>query len=328
MKRQAVKQLRLAFSAGIAVGSVAVLLALDVLPTLGPDDDSSKSPSPVVVPAPSDPTLPVHAATRFGYPSKCNLKVREGYVLSYDRRLRNASWVAEYVTRDSLKKHDNVDRLKSSFKADPTTPESFRVLPAEYLNSGYDRGHLAPARDMSSSQDSINESFLMTNISPQVGKGFNRGYWSRFEGFIRHLASHYGGVYVITGPLFLPSRMANSDTYEVRYPILGSPTNGIAVPTHFFKVVLVEVKRKNDRVQYLSTGFVLPNQAIPDKTKLVDFIRPIEYIERVSGLLFFDQLRQATNTLQLCNDIECTLPVNDFKASVKANSSSAKTNKP
>lgn len=58
---------------------------------------------------------------------------------------------------------------------------------------------------MSHSQTAMDESFLMTNISPQVGAGFNRGYWSRLEGFVRHLAHQYDAVYVVTGPLFLPT---------------------------------------------------------------------------------------------------------------------------
>lgn len=57
---------------------------------------------------------------------------------------------------------------------------------------------------MTGSQQAMNESFLMTNISPQVGVGFNRGYWARVEGFVRHLAGQHDSVYVVTGPLFLP----------------------------------------------------------------------------------------------------------------------------
>ncbi|CAK4656637.1 unnamed protein product [Aphanomyces euteiches] len=302
---QATKQLRYVQSR--RVGSVGTLLALYE------EKSDVVKPHPFFLPQPdTTSSIPAHEATRFGYPSTNNIKVRDGYVLSYDRRLRNASWVAEYITRESLKKNEDADRLKSSFKADPTTPDIFRVSPSDFHNSGYDRGHLAPARDMSTSQDALNQSFLMTNVSPQVGKGFNRGYWSRLEGFVRHLASHYGGVYVITGPLFLPSRQPGSDTYQVTYPIFGSPTKPIAVPTHFFKVVLVEVTRQGQK-QYLSAGFVLPNQAIPDKTNLLEFLRPIDFIERVSGLLFFDHLRESTKFLPLCDDVACKLPMIEFK---------------
>ncbi|RQM23569.1 hypothetical protein B5M09_004086 [Aphanomyces astaci] len=243
--------------------------------------------------------------------------------------LRNAAWVAEYITPDSLKKADDVNRVKASFKADMSTPDLFRVSPADYLNSGYDRGHLAPARDMSSSQESVNASFLMTNISPQVGKGFNRGYWSRFEGFVRHLATHYGGVYVVTGPLFLPARTPQGNSYEVQYPVVGSPPTAIAVPTHFFKVVLVQ-KPSTHSNAYLAAGFVLPNQAIPDHTNLTTFVRPIEYIEGVSGLLFFDQLRYADTSRrvsigQLCNDLSCALPAAvEYKTAIASKNSSNK----
>ncbi|OQR85788.1 hypothetical protein ACHHYP_11363 [Achlya hypogyna] len=263
------------------------------------------------------PQTPVHEAIRFGAPSLQNVKVREGYVLSYDRRLRNASWVAEHITKESLEKNPDVDRLKSNFKGDPTTPAPFRVMPAEYQNSGYDRGHLAPARDMATSQDAVNESFLMTNISPQVGK-FNRGYWSRVEGFVRHLVNHYGAVHVVTGPLFLPKKKKNGDGYTVSYPIIGTPLNGIAVPTHFFKVVLVErPKNKGQPPQYLAAGFVLPNQAIGDKTSLASFVMPLDMIERYSGLIFFDQIDR-TALLPLCNHIQCELKAIDFQRHVKA----------
>ncbi|KAH9052478.1 hypothetical protein Ae201684P_001658 [Aphanomyces euteiches] len=267
---QATKQLRIVFSIGVGVGSVGTLLALY--------EEKSDVVKPQPLPQPdTTSSIPAHEATRFGYPSTNNIKVRDGYVLSYDRRLRNASWVAEYITRESLKKSEDADRLKSSFKADPTTPDIFRVSPSDFHNSGYDRGHLAPATC-----------------------------------FVRHLASHYGGVYVITGPLFLPSRQPGSDTYQVTYPIFGSPTKPIAVPTHFFKVVLVEVTRQGQK-QYLSAGFVLPNQAIPDKTNLLEFLRPIDFIERVSGLLFFDHLRESTKFLPLCVDVACKLPMIEFK---------------
>ena len=46
-----------------------------------------------------------------------------------------------------------VTRANSQFKEDPTVPPQFRARLADYQNSGYDRGHLAPAGDNKSSQE-------------------------------------------------------------------------------------------------------------------------------------------------------------------------------
>lgn len=52
----------------------------------------------------------------------------------------------EFLTRDLLRVVDDTDRTKSNFTVDTATPEQFRVHPNVFLKSGYDKGHLAPAR--------------------------------------------------------------------------------------------------------------------------------------------------------------------------------------
>uniref|UniRef100_K3W6L3 Endonuclease n=1 Tax=Globisporangium ultimum (strain ATCC 200006 / CBS 805.95 / DAOM BR144) TaxID=431595 RepID=K3W6L3_GLOUD len=265
---------------GIGIGSIGVLLLVGQVTEEKRDQDRQ-------TPADDTRKFMQHEALRYGLPSTANVHVRSGYVVSYDYRTRNASWVLEYLTKDSLRVVDDTDRTKANFHTDVLTPEQFRVHPNVFLKSGYDKGHLAPARDMTNSQQAMNESFLMTNISPQVGVGFNRGYWSRFEGFVRHLAGQFDGVYVVTGPLFLPNKNKKTGEYQVKYPVLGTPPDAIAVPTHFFKVVL---GRKKDGT-FATAGFILPNKVIPDKKDLMAFHTPVKIIEKYAGLLFFDKVR-------------------------------------
>eukprot|EP01047_Picozoa_sp_COSAG01_P044704 COSAG01_NODE_4066_length_5385_cov_159.277336_3_plen_73_part_00 len=52
----------------------------------------------------------------------------------------------------------------------------FRAKLSDYRRSGYDRGHMCAAADMKASQHSMDSTFLLTNIAPQVGEGFNRDY--------------------------------------------------------------------------------------------------------------------------------------------------------
>jgi DNA/RNA endonuclease G (NUC1) len=93
----------------------------------------------------------------------------------------------------------------------------------------------------------------------------------------------------------------------VSYPVLGTPPDAIAVPTHFFKVVLGE---KRGRRGFGSAGFILPNKAIPDSKDIRDFQAPLEVIEKQAGLLFFDKVSQQLvlfrlPTSSVCINVKC-----------------------
>ena len=190
------------------------------------------------------------------------------------------------------------------------------------------RGVQAPAADHKGSQQALEQTFTLTNISPQVGKGFNRrvpdvrvvcfavstGFRScagtekadrtvTASGGVFHPQGLLGAlralckgphsvlrrgsvlrwrcslamllstkcmshvhldmtathpwrsnarrlghlrlrqVFVVTGPLFLPRLTPRG--YTMAYPLIGEVPNLVAVPTHFFKVVLAESKSRN-----------------------------------------------------------------------------------
>jgi endonuclease G len=44
----------------------------------------------------------------------------------------------------------------------------------------------------------MDETFLLTNIAPQIGEGFNRHYWAYVEDFCRRLTGSFEDVYVFT----------------------------------------------------------------------------------------------------------------------------------
>ena len=70
----------------------------------------------------------------------------------------------------------------------------------DYKGSGYDRGHLCPAGDMSFDSIAMRESFLMSNMSPQL-PGFNRGIWNSLEQKIRNWGLLRYAIYN-SGPIF------------------------------------------------------------------------------------------------------------------------------
>lgn len=240
---------------------------------------------PDVVPVPSPNAPRIAQIMRFGFPSLSNVRSLNDYVLSYDTRNRIPYWVCEHLTAENVAKNPNVDRAKCDFHEDTSVHQYFRSENRDYKGSGFDRGHLAAAGNHRRSQEDCHETFLLSNMSPQVGRGFNRDKWNDLEQYCRQLTKSYANVYVCTGPLFLPRREEDGKLY-VKYQVIGQ--NHVSVPTHFYKVVVCESSTGELDLE----SFLLPNVEIDDSVPIASFHVPLETIERASGLLIFDKLSQ------------------------------------
>jgi endonuclease G len=122
------------------------------------------------------------------------------YVLSHNNAAKGPDWVLEHLTAEQVSGGNTRPKLK--FQPDPFLPESGRAVDDDYIKSGFDRGHQAPSADFSENVDWMKESFLLSNIVPQVGAGFNRDIWATLEGHVRNLTISRGELYVITGPVY------------------------------------------------------------------------------------------------------------------------------
>ena len=218
---------------------------------------------------PQEGPLPVHPNSSF-------VMRLLGYCVSYDARHKNPSWVYEHLSAESLK--GDVDRFNFSFKEDESLPEHLRATLADYKGSGYDRGHLAPAGNNKSSPEAMADTFYLSNICPQCPQ-FNRGYWTKLEKHVRNLTKEYQNIFVITGPLYLPTVEENGKRY-VKYEVIG--LNDVSVPSHYFKTITTEdwQGRKETR------AYILPNAPIEDKTPLENFETTVEKVEKAAGLIF------------------------------------------
>lgn len=240
---------------------------------------------PAVPPEPAPGFSRVAEIMRFGFPGLDNIRSCKDYVISYDKRNRTAHWVFEHLTRTSVAKNDDVDRAKSSFVEDTSLHPFFRSTNADYKYSGFDRGHLAAAGNHRLDQSICDETFLLSNMSPQVGAGFNRDKWEHLERYTRGLTKVYRNVYVCTGPLYLAKTDPTDGKNYVRYQVIGP--NNVAVPTHFFKVVVGETEESRELEM---EAYVLPNEKIPDHVPIHTFQVPPDSIERAAGLLFFSKV--------------------------------------
>ncbi|GJJ12507.1 hypothetical protein Clacol_006750 [Clathrus columnatus] len=248
-----------------------------------------------------------------------DLLSRKVYAAGYDRRLRHPAWTAEHLTRASLGRSlleppddsDNGDRSRSQFEEDKSIPDPFRARLSDYLLAELVIQRV-PAADAKMSQEAMNETFLLSNIAPQVGEGFNRTYWAYLERWCRDLTLSFDHVYVFTIPLYLPSRDTDGK-YRVKYEVIGKPPN-VAVPTHFAKVILASrpASPTTPNIAELSAGaFVLPNAPIPDETPLTNFTVPVDAVEKAAGLQILpDQIKQGAR--QICQTTECKVVVKRF----------------
>jgi endonuclease G, mitochondrial len=206
------------------------------------------------------------------------------YSLKYSEQHEQAIWVAYRLTANQLEK--KVER-SNKFITDPKIfTES--ANDNDYYKSGYDRGHLAPSRDMSFDSIAQAESFYYSNMSPQTAS-FNRGIWSRLESSVRDWAAEFDTIYVITGPI-LKDGLAN----------IGE--NKVSVPEHFYKAILVYTSNKQSAI-----GFVIPNNDI----KSNDFYEYAVNIDRIEELTGLDLFPLLPNKLE--KQIESTLNVKLFE---------------
>ena len=278
-------------------------------------------PSTAAGPIPVPPLPPVNPSgiLQYGFPGPdSTLQVTPSHISTYNRALRTPSFVAEHITPASLLLN-NGERRHSLFFEDLTVPPMFRARLHDYARSGFDRGHQVPAADAKWSQAAMDSTFVLSNMCPQVGEGFNRDYWAHVEQFCRDLTIKYPSVRIVTGPLYLPKRDPVDGKWRVNYEVIGSPPN-VAVPTHFYKVIFGEESAETipSSTSMVALGaFVLPNAEIPNSKSLGDFEVPLEAVEKASGLTFADKL-PLERRKKLCAEVKCDILVRKFNEQSKA----------
>lgn len=162
-----------------------------------------------------------------------------GFVVSFNETYEQANWVY-YVLKPSDLVGDTKAEREDVFKADTHIPTGSATLD-DYKKSGYDRGHLKPAGDEPLDQEQQDETFVMSNISPQE-PSFNRGIWLKLENYVRTVAIESDSVIVITGGVLTP----DLKTIGI---------NKVAVPKFFYKYIMIY---KSDKVKV--QAFIIPNK--------------------------------------------------------------------
>ncbi len=188
-----------------------------------------------------------------------------GYTVSFNTKHNIPNWVAYDLTSEEVA---GVTPRAEHFEPDPKIINC--PTTDDYKNSGYDRGHMAPAGDMKWSKQAMTESFYLSNICPQ-NHNLNGGDWKALEEHLRTMATQYEKVYIACGPIV-----------SAKPKTIGTSSQ-IAVPDAFFKAVL---RKKGD--SWSAVGFMMPNVA--GHKPLNKYAMSIDEIEIITDMDFFYNL--------------------------------------
>ncbi|MCK9301585.1 MAG: DNA/RNA non-specific endonuclease [Bacteroidales bacterium] len=197
--------------------------------------------------------------------SNGKMLVHKGFTVSYLPKYKIPEWVSyRLIAEEVVLEIPRCD----GFYVDPDFTNC--AVNEDYTGSGYDRGHFFPAAD-AWTPEIMTESFYYTNVAPQK-PSFNRGIWASLEEQVREWAVELDTVYVVTG------------SYTSNYSSAKTIGNGIIVPTHFYKVVVV---CKHDCKSGIA--FLLSNTTY-DTEDFWNYAVTIDELETITGVNFCEFL--------------------------------------
>ncbi len=255
--------------------------------------NTTETTQPTTAPQGQNPNAPVtnvEEAQRiylaFGNPSNATgstsnadnyLMVNNAYALSYNNSRGSANWVSWRISASDFGQAER----QNDFRPDPNLPKNFtRITPSDYVGSGFDKGHLCPSADRSSSEEANSATFFMTNMAPQT-PDLNRNVWNDFEGYSRDLV-----------------KKQNVDLYVVAgcYGEKGKLKKKVSVPTNCWKIIVAvpsgadfSVVNQNTQV----TAIDMPNIAFPAKTDWRKYRTTVRAVEQKTNLNLLSNLPQS-----------------------------------
>ncbi len=193
------------------------------------------------------------------------IKDYEGFTVSFNSDHHVPNYVAWELTGTEAQ---GKEPRNSKFRAD----EDVAGCPTieDYRNSGFDRGHMAPAADMKWSKQAMLDSHYLTNMCPQ-DHSLNSGRWSTLEDKCRQWAIRDSALVIIAGPVLS----------DIITRTIGS--SHISVPERFFKVILSPYSTPPRAI-----GFIMANAKISDGIESMAI--SVDQVEEITGYDFFAAL--------------------------------------
>ena len=230
--------------------------------------------------------------------NECNfLLEKQGYTVSYNNNTLCPNWVAWHLTKDDLGESTRSDK----FISDKSLPQKWYAVKKndyQFPAYGFDRGHVCPSADRTSSNEMNQETFLMTNMIPQ-SPDCNRIVWKDLESYERELVMQGNELYIFAGG-YGTGGIGNRGYFE---KIIINQKNDndenkkytLNVPEFCWKIILVlsngndDLNRIDENTKIICVS--MPNQMGIQKTgSWEQFECSVNYIEEITHFDFFELL--------------------------------------
>lgn len=211
------------------------------------------------------------------------------YAVAYVPAQHHSRWVA--FRFDNQMKNRSVSRkdysIKPQYPQDPLCPATPK---SDASFHGYDHGHLCASADRLSSRAANDQTFYMSNMSPQLAS-FNQDYWTKYESFVQNLGRNCGTVSG-TNPSFADTLYVVKGG-AIRDAVTTTKVEDyyMPVPTHYF-MALLSVKNGS----YSAIAFWMDHRQYDlsiiknDKAEIAAHAVSIDRLEELTGIDFFCNL--------------------------------------
>lgn len=213
------------------------------------------------------------------------------YTICYNPEYLAAEWVA--YPMHALYTNGSANRDYSDFKKEPTIAANQQMN--GYYKSPYNRGHQIAAADRKCSQEMMDQTFYVTNMTPQLGR-FNSTLWGSLEGKVRS-EQCLDTLYVVTGAYFKGKHDSSIATATTDSSGKRCPT-----PSHYYKLLLKTMKGNSgkriaeitDASELQAIAIFIPHHDSGSSTVLKDeWFMSVSDLEKIVGFEFFPMLNDA-----------------------------------
>ena len=173
---------------------------------------------------------------------------KEFLYICYDHHLKVAKSVA-YTLYGDLVNELNI-KERPSFYIEEDIDKPYRAKVSDYSHSGYDRGHMAPDAAFDWSQESLDATYSLANIIPQIPE-VNQQMWVEAEKYAREVALELFELNVVNVVKYSskPNRIGESN---------------IAVSVGYYKILFNHDKDYEECFYYANDSTINPKD---DKLK-------------------------------------------------------------